>query len=159
MANKLTEVELEQCSQALGTSACVNMRKSARAITRWFDEELEPCGLRSTQLAIMLTIAVTERPTQTRIARQLVSEQSTVSRNLKILEDEGLIKTTAARNTRFKIISLTPKGIERVRAAIPLWARTQKAFVGQFGEDRWSDFLAGLANTLSSVRAVSLSAE
>lgn len=153
MVEILTEVEVGQCSRALATSACVNMRKAARATTRWFDEALEPCGLRSTQLAILLIIAVTERPTQTRIARDLVTEPSTVSRNLKILESEGLIKMTAARGSRYKTISLSAKGIERIREAIPLWARTQKAFVAEFGEERWPDFLVGLAKTISSVRA------
>ena len=156
---KLTKVELEQCSQALATSACVNLRKSTRAVTRWFDEELEPCGLRSTQLAILLIIAVTERPTQSRVARDLVMDNSTVSRNLKLLEGEGLIRTTSARSSRFKIVSLTPKGMESIREAIPLWARTQKAFVAQFGEERWDDVLDSLARTISSVRVVTQSTD
>ena len=159
MVGKLNKIELEQCSKALATSACVNLRKSSRAITRWFDEELEACGLRSTQLVVLFTIAVMERPTQTRVARELVTEQSSASRNLRLLESEGLVKFTASRSSNFKTISLTPKGIERIREAIPIWARTQTAFIEQFGEDRWSEFLVGLANTISSVRAVSFSAD
>lgn len=159
MADKLNGVELEQCSQALATSACVNLRKSSRAITRWFDEELEACGLRSTQFAILLTIAVVDRPTHSRVARELVMDNSTVSRNLKLLEGEGLIKSTPARSARYKIISLTPKGIERVREAIPFWARTQNAFLEQFGADRWSESLDGLAKIISSVQSITHSTD
>ncbi len=63
MSAVLNKTERNQCAQALATSACVNLRKSSRAITRWFDEALEPCGLRSTQLAILLAVAVGDKPT------------------------------------------------------------------------------------------------
>lgn len=159
MADRLSQSELEQCVHALTTSACVNLRKSSRAITRWFDEELEPAGLRSTQLAILLTVAVTERPTYSRVARELVTNTSTMSRNLMILEKEGLVKTKVGRSAKHKIISLTPEGIRRVRDAIPLWARTQQAFLSQFGAERWSEFLDGLGATISSVHTASYSSE
>ena len=106
MAVELNQSELEQCAEALATSACVNLRKSSRVITRWFDEELEPSGLRSTQLAIMLAVAVTERPTYSRVARELVTDASTLSRNLMILEREGLVKTEAGRSGRHKLVWL-----------------------------------------------------
>jgi DNA-binding MarR family transcriptional regulator len=159
MVDKLSSVELEQCAHALATSACVNLRKSSRAVTRRFDEALEPCGLRSTQLAVLLMIAAMERPTQTRIARELVAEQSTISRNLQLLKAKGLIKTTAARSSPYQTISLTPKGVERVREAIPIWERTQNAFVKKFGESRWVESLDSLSNAISSVHATTLSTD
>ena len=159
MADKLTKVELDQCAQALGACACVNLRKSSRAVTRLFDEELEACGLRSTQLTILLTIAALERPTQTRIARELVAEQSTISRNLKILSGEGLIKTTAVRGTPYRTISLTPKGIKRIREAIPIWTRTQQAFVEKFGQKQWAASLDSLSKAVSSVHAIERSTD
>lgn len=157
MADQLSQSELDQCAQALATSACVNLRKSSRAITRWFDEELEPAGLRSTQLAILMTVAVTERPTYSRMARELVTDSSTLSRNLMLLQKEGLVKTRPGRSAKHKLVSLTPEGIRRVRQAIPLWTRTQQAFLSQFGADRWTEFLDGLGATVSSVHAATYS--
>ena len=159
MADQLSKSELEQCAHALGTSACVNLRKSSRAITRWFDEELEPAGLRSTQLAILLTVAVMDRPTYSHVARELVTDRSTLSRNLVLLQKEGLVKTRLGRSAKHKLVSLTPEGIRRVRETIPLWAATQQAFLSQFGADRWTEFLIGLAATVSSVHAATNSVE
>jgi DNA-binding MarR family transcriptional regulator len=104
-------------------------------------------------------IAAMERPTQTRIARELVAEQSTISRNLQLLKAKGLIKTTAARSSPYQTISLTPKGVERVREAIPIWERTQNAFVKKFGESRWVESLDSLSNAISSVHAITLSTD
>ncbi|MDX1485360.1 MAG: MarR family winged helix-turn-helix transcriptional regulator [Alphaproteobacteria bacterium] len=150
MANRLSRVERDQCAQALATSACVNLRKSSRAITRWYDKELEPCGLRSTQLAILLNVAAVDRPTYSDVARELVTDLSTLSRNLAILEKQGLVRTEPGRDSRRKIIWLTVDGMNRIRKAIPLWARTQQAFLSQFGDKRWSEFLDGLGATISS---------
>ena len=159
MADQLSQSEIEQCANVLATSACVNFRKTSRAITRWFDEELEPSGLRSTQLAILLTVVAMERPTYSHVAREMATNTSTISRNLMILKKERLVETKAGRSGKHKIISLTPEGIRRVRDAIPLLARTQQEFLSQFGAERWSEFLDGLGTTISIVHAASYSTE
>ena len=67
---------------------------------RGFDKELQSAGFSSTQLARMLTIAVPNKPTYIRLAREMAMENSTLSRNLKNLEDEGLVKTEPVRGRR-----------------------------------------------------------
>ena len=123
-------------------------------MTRWFDKELQSVGFSSTQVALMLTIAVLNKPTYARAGREMAMEKSTLSRNLIVLEQEGLVRTAPVRGSRQKTVSLSAKGIRAIREAIPVWAGAQEAFVAQFGADRWPEFLDGLEATISNVHAV-----
>ena len=82
-AAQLAEIE-ESC-------ACLNVRKAARAITQLFDEVLQPTGLRSTQFPLLVTVALLGEAPVTQLAEELVMDRTTLARNLKPLESQGLL--------------------------------------------------------------------
>src|SRR6185436_1557506 len=69
-----------------------NSRLAARRITQFLDRELEGCGLGVAQLGLMAQIAAAADDTLGALARNTGLEQSTLSRNLRTLEGQGLIE-------------------------------------------------------------------
>ena len=50
--------------------ACGNFRKATRAVTQFFDECLEPTGLRSTQFVILAAVGAMQPTSIARLARE-----------------------------------------------------------------------------------------
>ena len=137
-------------AEAAAVCACTSFRKASRAVTQLFDEALQPSGLRSTQLILLLEIAIAEPATVPRLARKLVMDPSTVTRNLQPLVKRGLLASLAGdRNQTFR---LTARGRETLERAVPLWERTQTAFVERLGAERWQAMLRDLSEAVSIAR-------
>jgi DNA-binding MarR family transcriptional regulator len=137
--------DLNKYAAAAATCACSNFRKASRALTQMFDHALQPLGLRSTQLIILLEIAIARHTTASELARRLVMDPSTLARNLKVITKQGWIKIKAHGNGRGQIISLTPRGLKSVEKAVPFWEQAQTAFAKQLGEKRWRTLQADLS--------------
>lgn len=148
--------EFENFAQAAQSCACINLRKFSRAVTRLFDEALVPCGLTSTQFALLITVAVQDKPTITGLAHDMVIGKTTLLRNLKLREREKLVRIETARNNRHNVVFITANGVGRVREAVPLWSKVQKAFIEAFGDDQWGDLLAYLEASLPAIQVASV---
>jgi DNA-binding MarR family transcriptional regulator len=101
-----------------------NSRLAARRITQFLDRELAGCGLTVAQLGLMAQIAAATDDTLGALARSTGLEQSTLSRNLRTLEREGLIEiATVETDLRRRAVWLTEAGARRLEAAIPVWRK------------------------------------
>jgi DNA-binding MarR family transcriptional regulator len=101
-----------------------NSRLAARRITQFLDRELAGSGLTVAQLGLIAQIAVIEDDTLGALARRSGLEQSTLSRNLRTLEGEGLIEIAVVEtDQRRRAVWLTETGALRLEAAIPIWRR------------------------------------
>jgi len=81
----------------------------------------------------------------TDLAEILGMDRTTMTRNLKLLRDRGLV----ARNR----IALTEKGRRSAAAALPLWEKAQAQILGSLGERRWVALLGELAAAKASVQS------
>ena len=82
------------------------------------------CGLSVAQLGLMAQIAAADDDTLGALARRTGLEQSTLSRNLRTLETEGLIEIAVVeRDLRRRAVWLTETGARRLEAAIPVWRK------------------------------------
>lgn len=142
----------EQCAAAAASCACFNFRKAARAVTQFFDETLQPCGLRSTQLVILLATYLYESASVAQLARELVVDRSTLTRNLKPLEKQNLVRVITGTDRRTRLVELTPEGEAALLKAVPLWEKAQTQFVSRLGETRWRDMLANLSAAVDLAR-------
>ena len=72
---------------------CAALRKASRRMSQFYDAALAPCGLKSTQFAVLAEIERRAEmpPTIRDLAERLVMDQSTIGQNLRPLEREGLI--------------------------------------------------------------------
>ncbi|MEE8273100.1 MAG: MarR family transcriptional regulator, partial [Alphaproteobacteria bacterium] len=65
---------------------CFNLRKAARAVTQLYDAALGPSGLRATQFSLIAALGVRGAPTISQLAKAMVMDRTTLTRNLKPLE-------------------------------------------------------------------------
>jgi DNA-binding MarR family transcriptional regulator len=128
-----------------GTCACFNLRKAARAVTQVYDAALAESGLKATQFTVLLAASLAEGAPLSRLADILVMDRTTLTRNLRPLEIQGLIQTERGKDRRERLVSLSDKGRHVLDAAMPLWNRAQQTILNGFGTDRWTAILQELA--------------
>ena len=106
-----------------------NSRLAARRITQFLDREMTELrttvgALSVAQLGLMAQIAVISDDTLGALAQRTGLDQSTLSRNLRMLEREGLIEIAVVESDlRRRAVWLTETGARRLEAAIPLWRK------------------------------------
>jgi DNA-binding MarR family transcriptional regulator len=120
--------------------ACFNIRKAARAITSYYDSVLLPStGLRSTHAILLMAIAMAGTPPISRLAEAMGMDRTTLARELKPLEDQGLVRIAPGGDRRTRLVQLTEAGYAKRREVIPLWEQAQaKIIAAGLGHERWS---------------------
>jgi DNA-binding MarR family transcriptional regulator len=109
-----------------------NSRLAARRISLFLDRALAETGMSTAQLGLMAEIAATEDDTLGALARRTGLGQSTLSRNLRTLEGDGLIEiTTVDHDQRRRAVWLTEAGARRLEAAVPVWRKAQAKLARQ----------------------------
>ncbi len=151
MPDKKIKPNSELYQHALEVCGSFNLRKAARTVTQLYDDILQPTGLRSTQIVILLNLAIEEEMSMSRLARQLHLSPSTLTRNLLPLERDGLIKKSK-RGKRGKLLGLTRKGAKALEKSVPYWAKAQQKFTDLIGGHEWEDLRARLASTVRALR-------
>ena len=128
-------------------SSCVsfNIRKAARAVTQLYDERLRPFGLRSTQLSILAKTLLLEPVTVTHLAEATVTDRTTLTRNLRLLEQQGLIRVDMGHDRREREVRLTERGREVLAHVYPIWKEVQVEVATRFGSARLARLLAELS--------------
>jgi len=102
-------------------------RKTANLLARVYNAALEPLGLEISQFSTLAAVALERSDSITELAGALGVERSTLTRNLKILERDGLI-IQSERQGRRSMYRLTPKGRRKLSKALPLWNGVQTRF-------------------------------
>ena len=124
---------------------CFNTRKAARAVTRFYDGMLAPSGLKATQLTMLGAISISGPARMSELADMLALDKTTLTRNLKLLEADGLIAITAGVDRRVRVVALTGAGTDALDSALPLWREAQRRMAEHLGEARWRRLVEDLA--------------
>lgn len=133
--------------------ACGNLRRTTRAITQFYDQLLQPCGLRSTQYSLLLNISLQQHISVGELGAKLLMDQTTVTRNIEILRKYGYINVTKEHgNARKKAISITASGSEKLAEAMPLWEQAQLQIEQRLGPERFQKFLCTLKDIAQLVQ-------
>jgi DNA-binding MarR family transcriptional regulator len=156
MSTQLSELNLN------GTGSCgsFNFRRTARAVTRLYDQAFESFGIRSTQFTILVGIAKTQPTSMSALAEVLVIDRTTLTRSLRLLKKQGLLSVSERSTKRQRFLKLTPKGERVLAASLPAWRETHERFVKTLGADYWAGFrnelekLARIALMLEEARSV-----
>ena len=137
---------LSQCPECV----CFNLRKSARVITRFYDAVLQPIGIQGTQFSLLTVLYHTGELPITEVAEKLGVDRTTLTRNLKILEDREFIVVGPGKDGRTKSVKLTETGRDTLVKALPYWEQAQKKVVHGLGPARFK----ALLKELSAIRAL-----
>jgi DNA-binding MarR family transcriptional regulator len=147
-------LKLTKAAMAYYATECAsfNFRKAARAMTQLFDKTLQPSGLRSTQLGLLLAAGIHEKATMSQLAEVIVADRTTLTRALKPLIRRGLLVNIPGKDRRKNGISLTLKGHQVIRKAAPYWKKAQDQVVKGFGKKEWEEFRYKLAQAIQVVK-------
>ncbi len=129
---------------------CLALRQAARHVSQFYDQFLAPSRLRTTQYSILARLERRGAMTVNTLAADLVTDRTTLGRNLLPLEREGLVAITPGRSDRrAKEIRLTEAGAARVRSARKGWEQAQARFESAFGVRRAKE-LRALLHTVAT---------
>jgi DNA-binding MarR family transcriptional regulator len=130
---------------------CFAVRAAARHVTQSYDQFLAPTGLRTTQFAILARLKRNGPSTINALAEDMVTDRTTLGRNILPLERDGLIRIEpAASDRRAKELHLTKTGERRLQAGLKRWTAAQARFESTFGTKRATDLRALLRAVVAS---------
>ena len=114
-----------------GPCTCVTLRRASRAITQVYDLALAPVGLLVTQFSLLRAVERLAEPSITALAGRMALDRSTLTRNLSVLADEGLLRI--AKRGRTRTVTLTPKGMARIAQGLELWRQAEARVSKELG--------------------------
>ncbi len=125
----------QQATYASEHCVCFHSRRASRLLTQLYDEALRPSGLRATQFTLLLAIRKNAPVAVRELADLLAMDRTTLSRNLKPLDQEGLVTSRPGEDRRVREVRLSPLGHETLKEAFPLWKAAQAKTRASLGAD------------------------
>ena len=125
-------------SQAASECVLFRLRRLDRKMTQSFNRSLKPAGLRATQFAILTALSMFSPMNQQDFSEMMMMDQSTLSRNIKILTKLGLVSCEPGEDRRSREISLTREGAEKLAEAAPKWKEAHESLKGNLTEKQWN---------------------
>jgi len=149
LSANLETLPLDTALEMGKSCTCFNLRKAARRITSFYDAALKPSGLKATQMTLLTAIRVLEPVTINRLAKAIVMDRTTLSRNVSLLNKKGMIDIEPGDDLRTRKLTLTELGHTALVAAFPLWQKAQVEIINELGEDRWASLLEGISDLVA----------
>ena len=101
-------------------------------MTQFYDKKLRSCNLRITQFSIKcLFYRLPENKTMNSLSEDLSMDRTTLTRSLRVLLKEKLVKNVKSDDARKRIVKLTDKGYSLLEKAIPLWKEAEDEILNE----------------------------
>ena len=112
------------------------LRTATRKVTGLYDAALKPAGINIAQLALLRRLSDETALSVEDLARSAELERSTATRNVRVLEKQGLVSVGKSDTDRRAVtILLTPHGVDTRHRSEPLWEQAQRQFEANVGVD------------------------
>ena len=146
-------------TQAAGTlpvlpCACANLRRTARAVTRMYNQELRATGLELTQFTLLMALNLTGETSQGNLGKLLALDTTSLTRMLRLLTRRGWIGVKAGDDRRQRLLRLTRSGRQKLEQSRPHWERAQRRLQRGLGELSWSQMGGLLAEVTRAAKTV-----
>jgi DNA-binding MarR family transcriptional regulator len=151
MSDFASNLQLAVVEQVPATCMGLHIRRASRILTQVYDAAFRPIDLVQTQFTLLVAIHLFESVPITHLAEELFADQTTLTRNIKVLEKRGLVTITPGADRRIKLVSLTAEGQAVLEQAMPLWEQAQAKLMQQFGQQKWQMLLSLLAEVKTLV--------
>jgi len=115
---------------------CTKLRRSARAVTAFYDAALEGSGLTTPQFSLLRLLARSGPCSLTEFAEHTGHDRTTISRTVGALRKAGLIQPAEAKDQRTHMIELAPAGREAIARCAPAWEAAEARVDALLGDDR-----------------------
>lgn len=141
---KKTTINKQQLLEIPASCLDYNLRKTSRIAAQHYEEVMKPCGLRNTQFSLLVAICLMDKPLINDLAQVLGMDRTTVSRNIKPLQRDGLLSIVPGEDKRSRHIVVTDTGKQRLLQAIPLWQKAHQSLQQKVGLENTQQLLATL---------------
>jgi DNA-binding MarR family transcriptional regulator len=132
---------------------CFNLRRVTRVITQCFDAEFRRYGIRITQTPILNALQARSGWSMAEMSDFLGMDRTTLLRNLRPLQREGLIKISGGGQGGHVQLAITDKGRTAIVKLLPAWRSAQEKVVAMLGEKRWSTILGDLGRVATELKS------
>jgi len=120
---------------------CGSLRRTARALTQFYEEALRPLGLRSTQFTVLQVLSRAEEVPQGQLGEMLAMDSTTLTRTLEIMRRHGWIAERRGADRRERWLRLAKGGETKLNRALPVWEKVQSRLRDQLGDQAWKNLL------------------
>jgi DNA-binding MarR family transcriptional regulator len=124
---------------------CFHLRKAARVVTQLYDEQFRKTGYRVTQMTILMAVEKLSPVNVQQLAKAVVTDRTTLSRNLKPLLRDGMIQFCSCDDQRQRQVAITPRGKALIQQADPIWKKVQKTLHEKIGQQCIEDVISTLS--------------
>lgn len=115
---------------------CTKLRRAARSVTRIYDDALRDLGLNVAQYSLLSHLQRLEQPSISSLAEAMGLDRSTLGRNLKVLEGEGLVQVGEGSDMRSRLVLLTDEGLARFQRGAVAWEEAQAQLALRLGAEK-----------------------
>lgn len=130
---------------------CFNLRRVTRVVTQFYDAEIRGHGIRPTQGSILSALQAKESWSMAELSDFLGMDRTTLVRNLRPLQRDGLAQAAGGGHGRLVELSITNKGRKQIEKLAPAWRSAQSAAVKTLGQKRWSEILSDLRTVAAAL--------
>jgi DNA-binding MarR family transcriptional regulator len=109
------------------------LRWSSRIISDFYDQQMRDTKLHANQVTLLAVPYLAGPISINKMAEHLGLDRTTLARNLKLIEQRGLVTIKPGQDLRTRIVTLTPAGQETLVAALPLWEEAQRKTLDMLG--------------------------
>jgi len=131
---------------------CANLRRTARAVTRLYNQQLRSGEIEITQFTILTALDRAREISQGKLGKLLALDSTTLTRMLALLRKRGWIQEKEGEDRRFRLIRLTSAGRTKLQQSLPHWKRAQDRMQSALGEDAMRK-LTGLLAQVTAMAA------
>ncbi len=104
---------------------CGNLRMAARAVSGVYDRHLAASGVQSSQMAVLWAVSNAQGMTVKELAGWIAMHETTLIRNLRILERQGWVELAVGADRRQRIATLSKLGRSVFGKALVGWEKAQ----------------------------------
>jgi len=145
---ELDLVSITECREC----TCSNLRKGMRVVTQLFDNAMRSINLRGTQYTLLVLVLALGPISVSKLAEEMVTDRTTLSRNLEPMRRNGLIKIGRGEDRRTRIVKITDSGRKKLEEAYPIWRKTQEDIKTKLGIENWASMMTSLSELVNRIR-------
>jgi DNA-binding MarR family transcriptional regulator len=123
---------------AVKPRGCTNLklRQLVRRVSRLYDAQLAPAGLKTTQYSLLSHVVTLGPLRPGELARAMNMDASTLTRNLRPLQDAGWVELGPGPDGRRRLVAVADAGREKRREAQRRWRVAQESVNALLGAGR-----------------------
>ena len=113
---------------------CINYRRAANTLTKYYDAAFAPIGLTGNQFFLLNSIQQLGSCNKSELAQYTSLDRTTIIRNLNTLEKKELVEPAPGASRRSSAIQLSETGSKAFMAGLGIWQKLQEEVQQVLGE-------------------------